>query len=176
MYRNYDILVEGQVLAADLIPLNLKEFDAILGMDWLSIHRAKVDCLRKKIVFHTSDGKRVYFIGERKMLPSCMLSALTINILLREEYEAFLACVVSLESSSSELPNILVVHEFLDIFSEELPMFSLDREIEFSIDLLLGPGPIARAPYRMAPTKLRELKVQLQELLDKGFIRPSVSP
>ena len=56
VYRDYDIIVEGQVLVADLIPIELKEFNAILWMDWLSMHRAKVDCLRKEVVFHTLDG------------------------------------------------------------------------------------------------------------------------
>ena len=66
--------------------------------------------------------------------------------------------------------------EFPEVFPEDLPGLPPDREIEFSIDLLLGSGPISKAPYRMAPAELKELKEQLQELLDKGFIRPSVSP
>ncbi|KAL4016773.1 hypothetical protein IC575_024430 [Cucumis melo] len=61
-------------------------------------------------------------------------------------------------------------------FSEELPGLPPHREVEFAIELEPGTVPISRAPYRMAPAELKELKVQLQELLDKGFIRPSVSP
>ena len=68
------------------------------------------------------------------------------------------------------------MREFPDVFPEDLSGLPLDREIEFSIDLLLGFSPISKAPNRMAPAELRELKAQLQELLDKGFIRPSVSP
>ena len=69
-----------------------------------------------------------------------------------------------------------MVCEFLDVFSEELLGLPPDRKVEFSIDLIPGTAPISQAPYRMAPKELKELKVQLQELIDKGYIRPSVSP
>ena len=66
--------------------------------------------------------------------------------------------------------------EFLDVFPEELPGLPPHREIEFCIDVVSDTAPISMPPYRMAPAELRELKEQLQELLDKGFIRPSTSP
>ncbi|KAL4016296.1 hypothetical protein IC575_023944 [Cucumis melo] len=69
-----------------------------------------------------------------------------------------------------------VVRDYPDVFPEELPGLPPHREVEFAIELEPGTVPISRAPYRMAPAELKELKVQLQELLDKGFIRPSVSP
>jgi len=68
------------------------------------------------------------------------------------------------------------VEEFLDVFLEDLPGLPPDRVLEFSIDIILGTAPISKAPYRMAPVELAELKKQLQEYSDKGFIRPSVSP
>ncbi|PON70115.1 hypothetical protein PanWU01x14_082900, partial [Parasponia andersonii] len=72
--------------------------------------------------------------------------------------------------------KVLVISEFLDVFPEDLSRLPPNREIEFVIDLLPGTAPISKAPYRMAPVELKELKVQLQGLLDKGFIRPSFSP
>ena len=69
-----------------------------------------------------------------------------------------------------ELENILIVREFSDVFPEELPGIPLEREVDLSIEILLGTSPISRAPYRMAPTELKELNIQLQELLDKGLI------
>ena len=69
-----------------------------------------------------------------------------------------------------------MVREFGDVFPKELPGLPPEREIEFSVELLPGTSPISIAPYRMAPTELKELKAQLQDLLDKGFIRPSTSP
>ncbi|GMQ03520.1 hypothetical protein CsSME_00049293 [Camellia sinensis var. sinensis] len=73
-----------------------------------------------------------------------------------------------------ELPR--VVCEYWDVFSEDLVSLSPHREVEFSIDLVLGTMPISMAPYRFAVVELSELKIQLQELLDKGFIHPSTSP
>ena len=75
-----------------------------------------------------------------------------------------------------KLDDIPVVREFPDVFLEDLLGIPIDREIEFSIDLLPGTSPISKAPHRMAPAELKELKEQLQELIDKGFIRPSASP
>ena len=72
--------------------------------------------------------------------------------------------------------EIPIVQEFLDVFPEDFPGLPPDREIEFCIDLIPGAAPIAKAPYKMAPTELKDLKMQIQELLDKGFICPSVSP
>ena len=70
----------------------------------------------------------------------------------------------------------MIVREFPGVFPEELPGIPHEREVDLSIEILPGTTPISRAPYRMAPTELKELKIQLQEILDKGLIRPSVSP
>ena len=72
--------------------------------------------------------------------------------------------------------DILVVCEFPNVFLDELPGLPLDRDVEFKIDLVLGTTPISKRPYRMPPNELAELKIQLQELLDKGLIQPSSSP
>ncbi|GJV45654.1 hypothetical protein Tco_1430190 [Tanacetum coccineum] len=80
----------------------------------------------------------------------------------------------SLESPNIE--NLSVVREFADVFPDELPGLPPAREIEFGIELIPGAEPISKAPYRMAPVELKELKEQLQEMLENGFIRPSVSP
>ena len=72
--------------------------------------------------------------------------------------------------------SIRTVRDFPDVFPEDLPGLPPTREIDFAIDLIPGTQPISKAPYRMAPTELQELKEQLQDLLSKGFIRPSVSP
>ena len=74
------------------------------------------------------------------------------------------------------MKDILVVQEYPDVFSKDLPRVPPDREVEFIVDLVSDVRPASRAPYHMAPSVLRELKVYLQELLEKGFIRPSVSP
>ena len=75
-------------------------------------------------------------------------------------------------------PRIPVVKEFPfpDVFLKELPGIPLEREVDLAIEIIPGTVLVSRAPYRMAPVELKELKVQLQELLDKGFVRPIVSP
>ena len=77
---------------------------------------------------------------------------------------------------SPDLASIPVVCEFLDIFHEDLPGLPPDRDVEFTIVLEPSTAPISRCPYRMAPKELAEMKKQLEELLEKGFIRPSSSP
>ena len=77
---------------------------------------------------------------------------------------------------ATTLGDILVVCEFLDVFPDELPGLPPDRDMEFSIELVPGTASISRRPYRMPPNELVGLKIQLQELLDKGLIQPSSSP
>ena len=72
--------------------------------------------------------------------------------------------------------SVHIVREFVDVLSKDLPGFPPARQVDFGIDLEQGIVLISKAPYRMAPAELKELKERLQELLDKGFIRPSVSP
>jgi hypothetical protein len=75
-----------------------------------------------------------------------------------------------------KLEDIYVVWEFLDVFPDDLPGMPPERAIEFKIELQLGTAPIAKAPYKMSLVELKELKIQLQGLLDKGYIHPSTSP
>nr|GEX96476.1 putative reverse transcriptase domain, aspartic peptidase domain protein [Tanacetum cinerariifolium] len=85
----------------------------------------------------------------------------------------------TIHDTTSDVPSIHdqpIVSEFLDVFPDELPGIPPVREVEFNIELILGAEPISKASYRMAPIELKELKDQLQELLERGFIRPSVSP
>ena len=96
--------------------------------------------------------------------------------LLRKGCNAYLAYVCNSKSELPELDKIWMVKEFPVVFPEHLPRLPPNKEIEFSIDLLSRTTAISKEPYRMAPVELKELKRQLQELLDKGFIRPSVSP
>ncbi|RVX00506.1 Transposon Ty3-G Gag-Pol polyprotein [Vitis vinifera] len=93
----------------------------------------------------------------------------------RSGHQGFLAYVVN-EESDLKLEDIPIVKDYPDVFPEDLPSLPPEREVEFTIDLALGTAPISKAPYRMTPMELKDLKIQLQELLDKGFIRPSVSP
>nr|GEX05872.1 putative reverse transcriptase domain, aspartic peptidase domain protein [Tanacetum cinerariifolium] len=105
-----------------------------------------------------------------------IISALQARTLLSHGCEGFLATI---HDTTSEVPSIHdqpIVSEFPDVFPDELPGIPPIREVEFNIELIPGLEPISKAPYRMAPIELKELKDQLEELLERGFIRPSVSP
>ncbi|GKA08539.1 putative reverse transcriptase domain-containing protein, partial [Tanacetum coccineum] len=80
------------------------------------------------------------------------------------------------KSMEKQIENVPIVKDFLEVFPEDLPGLSPTRQVEFHIDLVPGVAPVARAPYRLAPSEMKELADQLQELSDKGFIRPSSSP
>ena len=95
---------------------------------------------------------------------------------LEKGCEAFLALVLDSEMGQVKLEDIPVVKEFPNVFPKELSGLPPEREVDLSIEILPGKAPISRELYRMAPNELKELKIQLQELLDKGFVRPSVSP
>ena len=95
---------------------------------------------------------------------------------MRKGCETFLAVILDSKGGQVDVEKIPVVREFPDVFPEELPGIPPIREVDLSIEILPGTTPTSRAPYRMAPTELKKLKIQLQELLDKGFIRLSVSP
>ena len=79
-------------------------------------------------------------------------------------------------TTSKEVVDIPVVREFLDVFPDDLPGLPPDRDVEFVIELKPGTAPISIRAYRMPPKELAKLKIELQELLDKGYVRPSSSP
>ena len=95
---------------------------------------------------------------------------------MRKGCETFLVVILDSKRSQVKVEKIPVVREFLDVFPAELLGIPIEREVDLSIEIVPGTTPMSRAPYRMAPIELKELKVQLQELLDKGFIRPNVLP
>ncbi|KAA0059772.1 ty3-gypsy retrotransposon protein [Cucumis melo var. makuwa] len=116
------------------------------------------------------------FKGEGSRSLPKVISAMMASKLLSQGTWSILASVVDTREVDVSLSSEPVVRNYLDVFPEELPWLPPQREIEFAIELEPGTVPISRAPFRMAPTELKELKVQLQELLDKGFIRSSLSP
>ena len=170
--RDSRVLIEGHEFPADLIALDIRDFDVVLGMDWLSCHRATLDCYKKEVKFHRPGKLEVKFKGIRRELSSSLISALAAQKMLRKGCHAYLAYVVETENEGILVDEIPVVREFPD----DIAGLPLDREVEFTIDLIPGTEPISIPPYRMAPAELRELKTQLEELLSKGFIRSSISP
>ena len=176
IYRNCPIVIQTREFLADLITLPFREFDLILGMDWLSKHRAIVDCGQKIVVLRCSDQTEVIIQGIGSSVMSHVISTMQARRIMKKGCETFLALILNSKRGQVDVEKIPVVREFPNVFPEELPGILLEREVDLAIEIVPGTVPMSRAPYRMAPTELKELKSQLQELLDKGFIRPSVSP
>ena len=169
-----EIEILGHHFRANLIPFKLREFDVILGMDWLSKHDAQIDCKKKKVTLRISKDEKVEFQGQKQVKK--FLTMIQAKRLLRQGCEAYLAHVIDIDKKMPKIGDDPVVNEIPDVFPDELPGLPPDREIKFAIDLAPGTEPVSKAPYRMGPVEMKEMATQLQDLLDKGVIRPSVSP
>ncbi|XP_028107291.1 uncharacterized protein LOC114306274 [Camellia sinensis] len=159
---------------ANLIPLDIMYFDIILGMDWLSEHSATINCLTKQVSFYPPGQAESTIQGQEVTSPPYLISAAKACRLIQKGCQGYLCSVVEEQMVNGGTDIIPVVRESPDVFPEELPGQLIDREIEFTIDIVLGTQPISKTPYRMSPVEMKELKHQLQDLLDKGFIRPSL--
>ena len=174
--RDSRVLIGGQEFPADLVALDMREFNVVLGMDWLSHHRATLNCYKMEVKFHRPGKLEVKFRGMRIELSSNMISAMAAQRMLRKGYQGYLAYVVETGKEGTLVDEIPIVREFPYVFQDDIAGLPPKREVEFTIDLIPRTEPISIPPYRMAPAELRELKAQLEELLSKGFIRPSISP
>ncbi|GJU67893.1 retrotransposon protein, putative, ty3-gypsy subclass [Tanacetum coccineum] len=141
-YRDCPLRFDDKIHSANLLPLEMSDFDIILGIDWLTEHRATIDYYSKRVIFGDLNNPKFIYHGSRLSKPLKIISALKARTLISHGYEG--------------LPP--------------------EREVEFTIELIPGAQPISKAPYRMAPVELKELNDQLQELSERGFIRPIISP
>ncbi|XP_078150324.1 uncharacterized protein LOC144545636 [Carex rostrata] len=174
--RNLKIRIDGRDLLADMLVMDISEYDALLGIDWLTRHVATIECLRHTVKFALPSGSNCTLRcrGVKEVVP--YISAIEARNLVESGCTAYLKMIMGADTEVSKIANIPVVSEFVDVFPEEIPGLPPAREVEFKIDLVPGTAPISKVPYRMAPAELKELKVQLEEMLEKGLIRPSTSP
>ena len=170
------LVIQNKDFPPDLIVLGIHDFDIVLGMDWLSKHRATLDYYKKEVRLVRPEEPGVIFWGIRREIAPSLINAMTTSKILRKGFQGYLAFVVDRRLEGTRLEDIPIVKDFPDVFPDDIPDLPPDREVDFTIDLIPGTEPISIPPYRMAPTELRELKAQLEELLSKGFIRPSISP
>ncbi|GJW87267.1 putative reverse transcriptase domain-containing protein [Tanacetum coccineum] len=165
------------------MPVELGSFDAIIGIDWLVKYQEIIVCAEKIIripwgnetlIVHRDGSNRehedrLHIISYSKtqeyMLKGCPVFLANVNTKETED-----------KSEKKRLEDVPIVRDFPDVFPEDLPGLPPTRQVEFQIDLIPGAAPVARAPYRLAPSEMKELSEQLKELSDKGFIRPSSSP
>ena len=130
-------------------------------MDWLSKHRAIIDCGQKTVVLRCFNQSEVIVQGIRSGTMSNVISAMQARRLMRKGCETFLALILDSKRGQVDLEKIPIVREFLDVFPKELLSIPLEREVDLSIETVPGTVPMSRAPYRMAPKELKELKSQL---------------
>ena len=139
-------------------------------------HGAVID-FNRRVVTISSGGKFVCkFRGRIPSDEGRVINMMQAARLLRQGCTGFICYLESSDEAVSTLSDISVVNEFPDVFPDEIPGLPPRRFVEFNIDLEPGTCPLSKAPYRMAPLEMKELKQQLEELLDKGCIRPSASP
>ncbi|GKB08536.1 putative reverse transcriptase domain-containing protein [Tanacetum coccineum] len=138
----------GHPFDIDLMPVELGSFDVIIGMD----------CGSKLNIISCTKTQKYIEKG-------CQVYLVQVTSKKAED-----------KSEERRLEDVPIVREFLEVFPEDLPGLPHARQVEFQIDLVPGAAPVARAPYRLAPAEMQELSTQLQELFDRGFIRPSSSP
>ena len=156
----------GRYFEVDLVCLPLTGMDVIFGMNWLEYNRVHINCFSKTVHFSSAEEES-------------KVECLTTKQLKQLERDGILMCSLLAHLSVENhavIDKLPVVNEFPEVFPDEIPDVPPDREVEFSIDLVPGRKPVSMAPYRMSASKLAELKKQLEDLLDKKFVRPSVSP
>jgi hypothetical protein len=151
--KNVPTKIGSLIIKTNLLILGLDSVDIILGTDWLTRHQAVIDIAARAIEVHSPTcGETTLYLPNQGCTRSCTF--------------------ILIESPVERIP---VVCDYPDVFLDELLGMPPDQDIEFAIELQLGTAPISKRPYRMPAAELAKLKKQLQELLDKRFIRPSTS-
>ncbi|GJT55833.1 putative reverse transcriptase domain-containing protein [Tanacetum coccineum] len=140
----------NSLITIDLTPFGYGSFDVIIGMDWLSRHKAMIVCHEKVVRIPLSSGEVLQVQGDRTLEKPKSLK----NTKLGEQ----------------KVEDIPIVRDFPEVFPKDLSRLPPKRQVEFHIDLVPGATPIVKSLYRLAPSKMQELSAQLQELQDKGFI------
>jgi hypothetical protein len=152
--RTVPIQMGKNLMRADLLLLDLEGMDILLGMNWMTQHHVSLDISSRIVEIDSPEyAPTILYLPQQQYLNPCTYA-----------------------TTGIKLKDIPIVCEYPDVFPDDLPGMPPDRDIEFIIELQPGTAPISRRSYRMPPNELAELKIQLQDLLDKGFIHPSASP
>src|ERR1051325_7616566 len=134
-------------------------------MNWLEFNQVHINCFEKMVIF-----------PEEASVEDVTMSAKQMNLAVNDGVVVFMLYSLTEVKGKSKSDEMPVVNEFPEVFPEDVSELPPEREVEFTIDLIPGTSPVSMAPYRMSTYELSELKKQLEELLEKKFIRPSVSP
>jgi hypothetical protein len=168
--------MNGMNTWADLNIFPLGSYDCLIGMDWLDQHHALLECHKKTFTCLDEEGKLRKVQGIPREVTIREISALQLKKCYRKGCQIFAAHME--ETPRDKVPNLedyAVLEDFEDVF-KEVPGLPPRRDIDFSINIMPGVAPVSKTPYKMSTPELKELQMQLEELLMKGYICPSVSP
>nr|GEX13863.1 reverse transcriptase domain-containing protein [Tanacetum cinerariifolium] len=159
----------NHIFEINLIPIELGTFDVIIGMDWLVKHNDLILCGEK--VIRIPYGNEMLIVkSDNGVSRLKVISCIKARKYIERGCHLFLAHVTESKSKEKQMEDVPIIRDFLEVLPEEFPGLPPPKQVEFRIDLIAGAAPVARAPYRLAPSEMTELSVQLQELLEKGFI------
>ena len=174
--KECEVNLNGFLTKVNLNILPLGSYDILIGMDSLEQHHVMLDFLHKYILCTDRQGNQVKVQGLPKKFSVRQIFSLQAKKCVRKGCKLFTVnirdVVLDKEQCIEDFP---VLEEFKDVFPDEIPILPLKRDLYFSIELTPGSVPPSKAPYHMSAPELVELKLQLQELIEKGYIRPSVS-
>ena len=154
----------------------MHDFHVILGMEWLHSCYSCLDCRSRVVRFCFPNEEEIVWEGYNLSRPNPLISKLNAIKMMSKGLLCHIVSVNDLDHDIPSIDSVPVVSEFLDVFPEDLPGVPLLREVDFGIYLEPDTKPISIPFYRMVPAELKELKLQLKDLTDKGFIQPSISP
>nr|AAV31171.1 Putative polyprotein, identical [Solanum tuberosum] len=169
VYCDCPVSINHKSTMADLVDLDMVDFDVISGMDWLHACYTSLDCRTRVVKFQFPNEPVIEWSSSSVVPKGCFISYLKARKLVSK------GCVyhlVRVHDSSVKMPpfqSVPIVREFPEVFPDDLPGIPSEREIEFGIGLIPDTRPISIPPYRMAPAELKELKEQLKDLLDKDY-------
>ncbi|XP_076945196.1 uncharacterized protein LOC143616167 [Bidens hawaiensis] len=151
--RNCNLLLENHQFDINLLPIDFGSFDVVVGMDWLSKNQAEIICLEKQIRLPLPSGETLFVQGERGNSDSNLTSIMQTRKMLRKGYPTYLVKVIDTKAEEPKIEDIPVVREF----PEDLPGLPPPRQVEFRINLVQDAAPVARSPYRLAPSEMQEM-------------------
>nr|GEY97238.1 putative reverse transcriptase domain-containing protein [Tanacetum cinerariifolium] len=181
--QHFEDWIRGNLSKRYLMPVELCSFDAIIGMDWLRRHHAMI-MRNEKLVRVPFGNETLVFRGAENYIGRESRLIVTLCSKVQKYWakgcHVFLAQISTTREDDKpegkQVKDVPIIQDFPEVFPENLPGLPPARPVEFQIDLIPRLAPVARASYRLAPSEMKELSEQLQELSDKGFIRPSSSP
>ncbi|XP_071939921.1 uncharacterized protein [Coffea arabica] len=145
-YMNCEFWIEEPKMLVDLISLDIKGYDVVIGMDFLGHYHAKLDCRAKVVEFCIPGEATLRLDVKGRLASSAMISGIRARKMLSKGAQGFLAFLINAPSDQVKLEDVPVVREFPDVFPEELKTLPPEREVEFKIDLMPGTAPISRTP------------------------------